>query len=140
MQTQYFVACAAIFNEKGQILLTKRYNPSNSEVHDKWQLPGGSVDQGEHPLESAIREVLEETGLKVKVTSDRPYIFSHIFQNNVHIVLLVYKTHYVSGVLDISEDLEETSDARWFDPKDIAHLESLPETNKIIQAVLDGNH
>lgn len=140
MQIQYFVACAAIINDQGQILLTKRYNPSNTEVHDKWQLPGGSVDQGEHPIQSATREVKEETGLTVDITSKRPFVFSHVFKNNVHIVLIVYKARYKKGELDISLDLEETSDARWFHPKEIAHLDSLPETNEIIEAILNDEN
>jgi len=35
---------------------------------DKWNLPGGVLKYGETPWEGVIREVLEETGLKVEVT------------------------------------------------------------------------
>ena len=137
---QYFVACAVIFNDKGQLLLTKRNNPSNSEVHNKWQFPGGSVERGEHPKDSTLREVKEETGLTVEITSARPFVFSHTFHDKVHVVLIVYKARYISGTLDISADLEETLDAKWFAPTEIAGLESMPETVEIIQAVLDSNN
>jgi len=33
-----------------------------------WDIPGGSVEEGELPAEGAIREVREETGLSVKIT------------------------------------------------------------------------
>lgn len=139
-QRQYFVACAVIFNDNGQILLTKRNNPQSVEVHGKWQLPGGSVELGEHPKDAAIREVQEETNLTINIESDRPFVFSHTFTNGVHVVLLVYKAKYVSGQLDISNDLEETLDAKWFEPQEIATLSSLPETNAIIQAILNENN
>ena len=35
--------------------------------YDDWSLPKGKPDPGEHPLETAVREVGEETGLRVAV-------------------------------------------------------------------------
>ncbi len=136
---QFFVSCAVIFNTKGEILLTKRNNPANPEVHNKWQLPGGSVDNAEHPQDAAIREVLEETGLTIKILSSRPFIFSHTFSDRTHVVLIVYKAAYVSGEVDISRDLDETMDARWFLPTEIFSLSTLPETNEIIKATTASN-
>ncbi len=132
---QFFVACAVIFNDDGKILLTKRNNPSNPEVHNKWQLPGGSVDNAEHPLDAAIREVKEETSLTIEILSNRPFVFSHTFNDRTHVVLIVYKTKYISGEVDISRDLEETNEAKWFSPSEIYDLQTLPETNEIIATV-----
>ncbi len=36
----------------------------------KWLPPGGHVEEGETPPEAAVREVLEETGYEVSLTSD----------------------------------------------------------------------
>lgn len=132
---QFFVACAVIFNDDGKILLTKRNNPSSPEVHNKWQLPGGSVDNAEHPMDAAIREVKEETGLTIEILSDRPFVFSHTFSDGTHVILIVYKANYISGEVDISQDLEETNAAKWFSPDEIFDLPTLPETNEIITAV-----
>ncbi|QNG35788.1 NUDIX hydrolase [Geodermatophilaceae bacterium NBWT11] len=35
--------------------------------YDDWSLPKGKLDAGEHPLQAAVREVVEETGLQVAV-------------------------------------------------------------------------
>ncbi|RSM65146.1 NUDIX domain-containing protein [Kibdelosporangium aridum] len=37
----------------------------------RWELPGGTVEKDEPPEETAIREIAEETGLKVRVTGER---------------------------------------------------------------------
>jgi 8-oxo-dGTP pyrophosphatase MutT (NUDIX family) len=38
----------------------------------KWIQPGGHIDTNEDPEEAAIREVLEETGLNVRLIGERP--------------------------------------------------------------------
>lgn len=50
---------SAVVNDKGQILVLKRGDGS-------WGMPGGWADVGESPFETAKRETLEETGLKVQ--------------------------------------------------------------------------
>lgn len=58
---------AAILNEKGEVLLTRR----SQKIREpgKWCLPGGHLDGGEDWVSAAKREVLEETGLEVKKLS-----------------------------------------------------------------------
>lgn len=52
---------AAIFNDKGEILLMERSDGSG------WCMPCGFVEPNETPAEGVIREVREETGLDVKI-------------------------------------------------------------------------
>ncbi|WP_257574078.1 NUDIX domain-containing protein [Streptomyces sp. JJ66] len=40
-----------------------------------WQLPGGNLDAGEDPFQTAVRETYEETGLRV--TGPRPLLLLH---------------------------------------------------------------
>jgi ADP-ribose pyrophosphatase YjhB (NUDIX family) len=54
-------ADAAIFNERGEILLMERADGSG------WCLPCGWVEANERPIDTAVREVYEETGLEVEV-------------------------------------------------------------------------
>jgi len=53
-------AAAVITNPAGEVLLVKHtYGKCN------WEIPGGAGEEGESPVDTAIREVWEETGLAV---------------------------------------------------------------------------
>lgn len=57
---------ALITDEDGKILIIKRSSESRTNP-DKWELPGGKVDQGE-PFDQALkREVKEETNLTISL-------------------------------------------------------------------------
>jgi len=50
---------AVIRNEAGQILVQQRRD------NGVWEVPAGAIDPGETPARALVREVYEETGLKV---------------------------------------------------------------------------
>ncbi|MEM4780845.1 MAG: NUDIX hydrolase N-terminal domain-containing protein [Halalkalicoccus sp.] len=52
---------AVVFDDEGLVLLMKRADDGT------WSLPGGFVDPGESPAETAVRETREETGLDVRI-------------------------------------------------------------------------
>jgi 8-oxo-dGTP diphosphatase len=50
----------AVLIRNGKVLLTHQ-----SEPEPEFQLPGGGIDPGEHPLPALHREIVEETGWRV---------------------------------------------------------------------------
>ena len=46
-----------IYNDKNEVVIV-------NQNHDSWSLPKGHIDPGESPLEAALREIYEETGIK----------------------------------------------------------------------------
>ncbi|EME61622.1 NUDIX hydrolase [Amycolatopsis decaplanina] len=53
----------------GKILFIRRR--PGSFLGGRWELPGGTVEPGEPPAETVVREFAEETGLTVRVTGER---------------------------------------------------------------------
>ena len=59
-------ACAnALVVREARILLVLR---AHAPWQGMWCAPGGFCDAGEHPVETAEREILEETGFRARVT------------------------------------------------------------------------
>jgi 8-oxo-dGTP diphosphatase len=52
-------ADALVRDERGRVLLVRRADDG------RWAMPGGWVDPGETPEQAVVREVAEETGLRV---------------------------------------------------------------------------
>lgn len=113
---------AAIFDENGRVLLTKRQD------NGQWCLPSGGMESGESVAEGCVREVFEETGLKIRVKRFVG-VYSHPDQLTVYsekdkfqIVALHFETEVISGELGLSN---ETSDFGFFTMDEIEGLEML---------------
>ena len=83
-------------------------------------LPKGLVDKGENPEQTALREVLEETGLKaVLVTKlgDTKYVYLRSWGDRKRVFKIVgfYLLRYISGEIDqIAEEMRiEVRRALW---------------------------
>jgi ADP-ribose pyrophosphatase YjhB (NUDIX family) len=59
------VACGAICERKGKILMVKEYRPEEGHVLNQ---PVGKLEFGESVFDATIREVREETGLDIELT------------------------------------------------------------------------
>lgn len=102
---------AAIFDEHRRVLLTRRAD------NGQWCLPGGAMESGETAAEACEREVLEETGLSVRVRR-LVGVYSHSDQLVVYadggkfqIVALHFEAEVTGGALGLSN---ETTDFGYF--------------------------
>jgi 8-oxo-dGTP diphosphatase len=57
-------AATLIINDRNEVLLLKRGSTA-PWMPNMWNLPGGKIDPGEMPVEAAVREAKEETGIEV---------------------------------------------------------------------------
>jgi ADP-ribose pyrophosphatase YjhB (NUDIX family) len=61
------VACvgAVVRDDRGRLLLVRR---GTEPAKGRWSVPGGRIEPGETAIEAVVRELVEETGLRVVVT------------------------------------------------------------------------
>ncbi len=69
-----------ILNDKKEILLVKRC-PGDRKDPEKWEVPGGKLDEGEDLVLSTAREVMEETGLIIEQINPLVFADSHVIED-----------------------------------------------------------
>ncbi len=108
-------ACAVCVDEAGRVLLARR---AGAVFDGYWDLPGGFVEDDEHPLDTVRRELREETGLEVApldflgVWMDR-YSEDESGESTLN---LYWTARVVGGEPEAADDVSEL---RWFAPDDL---------------------
>ncbi len=84
----------------GLVLVRRKFEPFVGD----WCLPGGFIENCEHPAESAAREVFEETG----VTIDEPRLVdAGAPGRGINVVIMFYLATSVSGEPLAGDDASE---------------------------------
>lgn len=60
------------------VLLIEGVDPGRPQDGSWWMTPGGGIDGGESAAEAAVREVFEETGLRLMVDQMGPVVASRV--------------------------------------------------------------
>jgi len=118
---------AVAMDGQGRLLMIKRGHEPGAGL---WSIPGGRMEPGETDAEALVREMLEETGLTVKVGRllgrvQRPFL------NGAVIDIKDYAVTVTGGTLHPGDD---AADARWVAAAD---LNSLGITEGLIEALTD---
>ena len=108
---QPIIGVGAVIIKDGKILLEKRKNEPGK---GKWSIPGGLVELGESVEQTVIREVREETGLKVGKPEHIDVVDNVIRDENgeikYHFVIIDYFVKLKGGTMKAMSDAEEL---RW---------------------------
>ena len=102
--------------ERGRVLLGRR---AGDPAAGLWDLPGGFVEEGEHPVEALRREVREETGLELEGLR---FLDFYLEPYDGRVVLCLTWTARTRGAARPGDDLAEL---RWFAPGELPGAEEL---------------
>lgn len=116
-----------IFNKNNEILLIR-------SVKGHWGMPKGHVEPGETEIETAIREVKEETNLDVEILDENKkykeqYSIAEDATKEVVYFLAKNKNH------QIIPQKEEIQDIGWFTIEDAIQTITYDNSRELIQQV-----
>lgn len=96
-------AAGAMIVEAGRILMVQR---SIDPGRNDWCIPAGFMEWTEHPQQTAVREIKEETGLDIRICSIFD-IFMGMDDPRTHAVLILYLAEAIGGTLKPGDDARE---------------------------------
>lgn len=98
-----------------------------------WSLPKGHIESGESPEEAALREVLEETGIKSSITRSLGVIDFWFMAEGKRIHKTVHHFLFAEKSGKLQPQLSEVDEVKWFPLEDIAKTLAYPDERKLIQ-------
>ena len=108
-------ASAVVADDEGRVLLSRR---ANDPAEGKWDLPGGFLEEGEHPVDCLRRELREEAS--ITLTDERLlgiWMDTYEYKRRVVATLNVYYSARIGeGTPEAADDVAEL---RWFAPEDV---------------------
>jgi len=133
-EKRIIINTGAVIIENNRILLVQE---AEEPFRGKWNFPLGKIEKDETVIAAVLREVKEETGYDVKLTS-----FLGVYQNlsspELNVIIIMFGATPVGGKLD--HDKKELLQSKWFSlqefnsfsNKDLFH----PEMRNVVNRAL----
>ena len=128
-------ASVTLFDETGRLLLVKHAE------RDLWITPGGIIEPGESPADAAVREVWEETGLLVELTSifgvfgGMDLVVTYGNGDRVAFVATVFRGKITGGKM--RADGDEISELRFFSRDEVMSVPHSRWMDRIVGPLFD---
>lgn len=125
------VAVLVVIVQNEKVLLVQR---ANDPGKGSWACPAGFVEHDESPEDAAVREVLEETGLVIRVER-----LLDVFPKKDHglaDLVIAYEARILNGTMQAADD---AADVRWFGRDELPELVFYPSQTLVGTRWRNGN-
>jgi len=118
---QVYVGLAAVIEKGGKILIMKRSKERDFQP-ETWEVVTGRLEAEESPVDGILREVVEETGLKVEVILPLDTGFFYRGGKEFPMVFISYYCKYLEGEVKLTW---EHSESKWINLGEAVNLPDL---------------
>ena len=128
------VGVGAVIVHEGRVVIVQR---GTEPLKGQWSVPGGALEIGETLRQCAVREALEETGLRVEA-GEVLEVFDAIYAETdgrilYHYVLIDFTCKMLGGELKAGGDAIE---AKWVTLEDLKEYQVAETARKVIAKAL----
>jgi 8-oxo-dGTP diphosphatase len=124
------VGVGGVVVRDGRVLLIRR---GKEPLYGRWVVPGGTVELGERLEEALVREMEEETGLRVEPIEVLT-VFDRIEREgervSYHYVIVDYLCRWLSGEAKAASDALEVA---WASAEELARYSLPPKALEVVQ-------
>lgn len=122
-------SCGCIIIENKKVLL----------VHQQkghWGFPKGHIEENETEIQTALREVKEETNLDVEIDTSKRYTEKYITDTGTEKEVVLFIAKIIGGKIKAQES--EISSIKWFSFEEAIDTITYPTTKKLFEKVLNN--
>ena len=120
-------SCGCIIIKNGKVLLIQQ-----TEGH--WGFPKGHMELGETEIETAKREVKEETNIDVEINKDKRYVLEYTTDKGIFKEVVLFIAKKING--DERYQVSEIKTMEWLTYKDAIDRITYDNTRELLKRVL----
>ncbi len=121
-------ACGCIIIDNGKVLLIQ-------QTQGHWGFPKGHVEENETEVETATREVKEETNIDVEIDENKRYTMEYYTDKGAYKQVVFYIAKKIGGEEKYQE--EEIIDMRWVTLEEALKLLTYNNTIELLKEVIE---
>lgn len=122
----------------GKILILKRIKDTYEGGY--WDLPGGTLEDGEDLTEGVKRETFEESGLKIENPGLFYYSSNVDIRKNKQFITIIFITELNDNKPIVVTNPEEHSESKWISPEDIVNYQVVSYLEPSIKYYISKKH
>ena len=139
------ISAIALINNNGRLLIQKRSSNKKTEPN-KWDLSGaGHIDIDETPEQAAIRELYEETGIKIKIEElklidiylNKAKLDNNTFINHFTYLFLIQKDIDINSIKIQESEVSNTAFVNKKKYNELFNNKEMVEAIKYCNKILD---
>lgn len=120
-------SCGCIIINDDKVLLIK-------QTKGHWGFPKGHVEENETEIETAMREVKEETNLDVKIDANKRYTMEYVTDKGKLKQVVLFIAKCIGG--EIKEQECEVNDIKWLDFDEAIKIITYDNTRELFKKIL----
>lgn len=124
---KYEKSCGAVIFDNDKVLVIQ-------QVAGHWGFPKGHVEQGETELETAKREIKEETNLDVEIDETKRFVEKYSPAEGVEKEVVFFVAKKIGGDIKVQE--EEVKATEWLYPNEAMDRLTYETSKNILRMVM----